>query len=312
MKKLDFKLILTSLFYLIILAVDYIGLSKSIDEWAQFLGELPVGSAVSSLFVAMWYMTIYYLVPLSLALYWVYRERFLRRRERASREMKERSIDRIMLFLGILILLSGFSLLLTAQSELSILDEVRQNWSISPPHPEKRAYVLKIYERGEQMKMASLFSMVAGLALFCSGIAKGARIRTESILKIMVGGFSIYVSNFINLLAGFWLYEPFLFPVSFVVAAIFGWWSKNKPWGFMVGFLSIPFMISLSRPYFAPFLLICNLVLDYRYDLGYIGFLLTLGIVSGFIGVGAAHWSTRRSTRAHSTQIERIDQGTEA
>lgn len=210
---------------------------------------------------------------------------------------------RIMLFLGILILLSGFSLSLTAQSEISILDEVRQNWSISPPHPEKRAYVLKMYERGEQLRMASLFLMVAGLALFLLGIVKGARIRTESILKIMVGGFSIYLSNFINLLAGFWLYEPFLFPISFVVAAIFGWWSKNKPCSFMVGFLSIPFMISLSPPYFAPFLLICNLVLDYRYDLGYVGFLLTLGIVSGFIGVGAAHWSTRRSTHTQGQKL---------
>jgi len=69
------------------------------------------------------------------------------------------------LFLGILILLLGFSLSFTAQSEINVLDEVRQSWSISP-HPEKRAYVLKMYERGEQMRMASLFLMVSATNSF--------------------------------------------------------------------------------------------------------------------------------------------------
>ena len=52
--------------------------------------------------------------------------------------------------------------------------------------------------------------------------------------------------------------DGFFFPIAFVIAAVYGWWSKNYLYSFLVGFFSIPLITSFFPPYFIPFTFVTN------------------------------------------------------
>jgi len=105
---------------------------------------------------------------------------------------------------------------------------------------------------------------------------------------ILVGIVLVLISHFINFLSSRWFYEPFLFPVAFIVAAIYGWWSRNYIFSFFVGFLSIPYFIPFP-PFYSGGILIAfvkTLLGLADYNLLELLIFLSFGIISGLIGVG--------------------------
>ncbi len=80
--------------------------------------------------------------------------------------------------------------------------------------------------------------------------------------------------------------DGFFFPVAFVFAAIYGWWSRDYLLSFFVGFLSIPLIITPFPPYFMPVIFITDLLELTDYNLVTIAIFCGFGIVSGLIGVG--------------------------
>ena len=90
--------------------------------------------------------------------------------------------------------------------------------------------------------------------------------KTKHIQPILVGIASMILSHLINGVVFLFLtYYPtaryddgFFFPIAFVIAAVYGWWSKNYLYSFLVGFFSIPLIISFFPPYFIPFTFVTN------------------------------------------------------
>ena len=103
------------------------------------------------------------------------------------------------------------------------------------------------------------------------------------ILAIFVNGYVVQI-----LTRGGNYDDPFFFPVAFVFAAIYGWWSRDYLLSFFVGFLSIPLIISPFPPYFMPVVFITNLLELSNYNLITIAIFCVFGLVSGLIGVGFA------------------------
>jgi len=98
----------------------------------------------------------------------------------------------------------------------------------------------------------------------------------------------IALSHFLNFLLSKWLYEPFLFPVAFIVAAIYGWWSRNYIYSFIVGYFSIAYFIPFPPFYSGSILIdfIKTLLGLADYNLHELLIFLSFGIISGLIGVG--------------------------
>ncbi|MBE0516782.1 MAG: hypothetical protein IBX41_05255 [Methanophagales archaeon] len=119
--------------------------------------------------------------------------------------------------------------------------------------------------------------------------------------RILVGiGFiilAIFVSGYVGqiLMRGSGFDDPFFFPIAFVFAAIYGWWSRDYLLSFFVGFLSIPLIISPFPPYFLPVVFITNLLEMSNYNLFDIAIFCVFGIVSGLIGIGFAKLHRMRS-----------------
>lgn len=113
--------------------------------------------------------------------------------------------------------------------------------------------------------------------------------RRKHELLFMMGMLLVLLSQFVNGLSGMWVYEPFLFPVAFVVAAVYGWWSMSYVYSFLVGFFSIPYFIPLP-PFFSasiPYVFVITLLGLADYNLRDLLILLGIGGVSGLIGVGS-------------------------
>jgi hypothetical protein len=119
------------------------------------------------------------------------------------------------------------------------------------------------------------------------------------ILLIVVGILFIWLSQYSNI---WWGrrgdgYTPFFFPAAFVLAAVYGLWSRSYPGAFLVGFLSIPYLIPF--PPFQSGSVILSLI---RTVFGmahtnivdliiFIGF----GIAAGLFGMGFVKLAKRRS-----------------
>jgi hypothetical protein len=134
--------------------------------------------------------------------------------------------------------------------------------------------VLLIFSYGSTFSPSLIFLVAAAIAL--NNLVFKTRMTNKKLF--LVGIASVFLSHLINSIAGWWLYEPVLFPVAFIIAAMYGWWSRNYLYSFLVGFFSIPFMISRFPPYVVPFI--------FNLDLVDTLFFSALGIISGLIGMG--------------------------
>jgi multisubunit Na+/H+ antiporter MnhB subunit len=115
------------------------------------------------------------------------------------------------------------------------------------------------------------------------------------ILAIFANG---YVAPLVTIVTGRGNYDdPFFFPVAFVFAALYGWWSRDFLLSFLVGFLSIPLIISPFPPYFLPVVFITNLLELSTYDLVDIAIFCVFGAVSGLIGVGFAAYARHKHNK---------------
>ncbi len=112
--------------------------------------------------------------------------------------------------------------------------------------------------------------------------------KPKDIQLILVGITFVILSILINDQWGKLVHgdDPFFFPEAFALAAIYGWWSRNYIYSFLVGFFSIPMMVYTIFPYLMPFIFITNLLGLTDYNLFDILFFCAFGIVSGLIGVG--------------------------
>lgn len=127
--------------------------------------------------------------------------------------------------------------------------------------------------------------------------------KTKHTELIFVGIAFVIFSYFINCLYSIFLSyystahydDVFFFPGAFALAALYGWWSKNYFYGFLVGFCSIPLIISPFPPYFLPVVFITNLLEMSNYNLFDIAIFCVFGIVSGLIGIGFAKLHRMRS-----------------
>lgn len=115
------------------------------------------------------------------------------------------------------------------------------------------------------------------------------------ILAIFANG---YVAQLVTMLTDGGKYDdPFFFPVAFVCAALYGWWSKDYLLSFLVGFFSIPLIISPFPPYFLPLVFITNLLELSNYDLMTIAIFCVFGALSGLIGAGFAAYARHKHNK---------------
>ncbi|MCK4240997.1 MAG: hypothetical protein KAX30_05185 [Candidatus Atribacteria bacterium] len=91
--------------------------------------------------------------------------------------------------------------------------------------------------------------------------------------------------------------DGFFFPLAFAIAAVYGWWSKNYLYSFLVGFFSIPLMISFFPPYFIPLTFVTNFLSLTNYNLLDTLIFCVFGIVSGLISMGFVKLHKIRSTK---------------
>jgi hypothetical protein len=129
--------------------------------------------------------------------------------------------------------------------------------------------------------------------------------KTKHIQPILVGIAFVILSHLMNGVA-FWFLtyystagydDGFFFPIAFVIAAVYGWWSKNYLYSFLVGFFSIPLIISFSPPYFIPLTFVTNFLGLTNYNLLDTLIFCAFGIVGGLIGVGFVKLHKIRLTR---------------
>ncbi len=110
---------------------------------------------------------------------------------------------------------------------------------------------------------------------------------------VLVGGIFICLSHLINGLFSLFIRETFLFPATFACAAAYGWWSRNRGLSFLVGFLSIPYMIPF--PMYCRFgaltALITNLLGLTKFNFIELMLFYLFGCLSGLIGCGFANLS---------------------
>ncbi|MBE0517571.1 MAG: hypothetical protein IBX41_09375 [Methanophagales archaeon] len=118
--------------------------------------------------------------------------------------------------------------------------------------------------------------------------------KIKHIQLILVGIAFVILSHLINGLVFLFVThystarydDGFFFPAAFAIAAVYGWWSKNHLYSFLVGFFSIPLMISPFPPYFIPIVFITNFLGSSNYNLLDTVIFCGFGIVSGLIGIG--------------------------
>jgi len=124
--------------------------------------------------------------------------------------------------------------------------------------------------------------------------------KVRVILLILVGIVFIWLSQFANVLWGK-LGEgsdPFFFPTAFVLAAIYGWLSRSYFGTFLVGFLSVPYLIPF--PPFQSGSVIYNFFMSILnptdYNLLELTIFLGFGVAAGLLGMGfvkLAKWRNR-------------------
>lgn len=81
--------------------------------------------------------------------------------------------------------------------------------------------------------------------------------ESQDIPLILAGIICVILSQLISEQAGIWFCgpgcdDPFFFPVAFAIAAIYGRWSSNYRYNFLVGFFALPYMLSLTPPFDPP------------------------------------------------------------
>ncbi len=123
--------------------------------------------------------------------------------------------------------------------------------------------------------------------------------KLRVIILVLVGIIFIWLSQFANVLWGK-LGEgsdPFFFPAAFVSAAIYGWLSRNYFATFLVGFLSVPYLIPC--PPFQSGSVIYNFSMSIfnqtNYNLLDLVIFLGFGVVAGILGMGFVKLAKRRN-----------------
>lgn len=122
-------------------------------------------------------------------------------------------------------------------------------------------------------------------------------------IPLILAGITFFIfSQLINEQAGIWLCglgcdDPFYFPIAFMIAAIYGWWSGVYRYSFLVGFFSLPYMFSSSPPYLLLLTFITNFLGTTHYNLWEVLIFCAFGLVSGLIGMTSAKWKKHRSLK---------------
>jgi hypothetical protein len=116
--------------------------------------------------------------------------------------------------------------------------------------------------------------------------------KTRILLLTLGGILCILLSQYANVLWGR-AHEgddPFFFPAAFMVAAVYGWWSRNYPASFLVGLLAVPYLIPFPGFYNGSVIasLIKALFNPADYNLTDLAIFLGFGIASGLCGMGFA------------------------
>jgi hypothetical protein len=117
-------------------------------------------------------------------------------------------------------------------------------------------------------------------------------------LMALGGIFCIFISQGSNVLWGKF-YDgdaPFFFPAAFILAALYGWFSRNYPASFLVGFLAVPYMVPF--PGFQSGSVVVNLVRALfhlsKYNNVDLAIIVGFGIAAGLCGMGLAKLARRR------------------
>lgn len=84
--------------------------------------------------------------------------------------------------------------------------------------------------------------------------------------------------------------DPFFFPAAFILAAIYGWWSRNYPASFLVGLLAVPYLIPFPGVWHESviFNLIKAIFNPADFNLWDPAIFLGFGVASGLCGMGFA------------------------
>ncbi|MCX9012761.1 MAG: hypothetical protein OIN66_16790 [Candidatus Methanoperedens sp.] len=154
-----------------------------------------------------------------------------------------------------------------------------RSYSISPLFSTGLVFSIALYViQKNQLKIKNLQPVVEHTRLLLAGIIF---VMLSNIIGVLIWSLMRPHGN-----------DPFYFPVAFVMAAAYGWYSRNYYYGFFVGFFSVPYVVPFP-PYYSisvVYVIITNVFGLTSYNLLDLSIFLLFGIASGFIGIGFAKW----------------------